>query len=144
MKSPIVIACAALSTLVIACAGAGPVKIAAGDQCFRCRRIIVDERLGAETLGSSGLVSKFKAPGCMATYLAAHPPGSDSIWVTDYTTGKMIAPARAKFVPVTVNADTGERDFRAYLDARQADVAAADLRTTPTNWDGVLEFGRTQ
>jgi len=143
MKSTSIIACA-ISILAVSCAGIRPVKIAEGDQCFRCKRVIADARLGAETIGSSGLVSKFKAPGCMATYLASHPPGDDSIWVTDYTTGKMIPPSRAKFVPVVVNRDTGERDFRAYLDTRQADVAAVDLHTAPTNWEGVLEFGRTQ
>ena len=143
MKPASVIACA-VSILAVACTSVSPVKIADGDQCFRCRRVITDARLGAETLGSSGLVSKFKAPGCMAKYLASHPPGNDSIWVTDYTSGKMIPPQRARFVPVIVNRDTGERDFRAYLDAQQAEVAAMDFHTMPTDWNGVLEFGRTQ
>jgi hypothetical protein len=143
MKPAAVIAYA-MSIVAVACASARPVKIAEGDQCFRCKRIITDARLGAETLGSSGLVSKFKAPGCMATYLASHPSPDDALWVTDYTTGKMIPPKRATFVPVIVNRDTGERDFRAYLDPRHAEVAAMDFHTAPTNWEGVLAFGRTQ
>ena len=143
MRGNSLIACAAASLMAIACS-ARPVKIAAGDQCFRCRRIIADTRLAAETLGGSGLVSKFKAPGCMATYLAKNPPGKDALFVTDYTTGKMIPPERARFVELTVNRDTGERDFRAYLDSREADAAAMELHSTTTGWQGVLDFGRAQ
>lgn len=138
------IACAAISMLAISCSSISPVKIAEGDQCFRCRRAITDTRLAAETLGRSGLVSKFKGPGCMATYLATHPIGDDAVFVTDYATGKMISPDRARFVQLTVNPNTGERDFRAYLDSREADAAAMELHSTATNWNGVLEFGRTQ
>ena len=151
MKAPMkamtptsVFACAALSILAISCSSMKPVKIAQGDQCFRCRRAITDTHLAAETLGRSGLVSKFKAPGCLATYLAKNPPGDDAIFVTDYTTGKMIAPERARYVPIVINRDTGERDFRAYLDSREADAAALEYQTTTTNWQAVLDFGRTQ
>lgn len=144
MKSTAATAYAAISLLAISCGSIRPVKIAAGDQCFRCRRIIADERVAAETLSRSGLVSKFKGAGCMATYLATHPPGDDAIFVTDFTTGKMIAASRATFVPVIANRDTGEPDFRAYLDARDADRAAAELTTTTTGWQGVLAFGRTR
>src|SRR5436190_293936 len=134
-----VIACAAVSMAAIACSSLQPVKIAAGDQCFRCRRVIVDTRMAAETIGrSGGLVSKFKAPGCMATYLANHPPGDDAVFVTDFTTGKMIPPERARFVPMIVNRDTGERDFYAYLDPREADAAALEFRSSATDWQGVL------
>src|ERR1051326_6125583 len=89
MRGKSLIACAAASLMAIACSSARPVKIAAGDQCFRGRRIISDTRLAAESLGGSGLVSKFKAPGCMATYLAMNPPGNDALFVTDYATGRM-------------------------------------------------------
>ena len=138
------VACAALALVAISCSSISPVKISQGDQCFRCRRAIVDTRLAAETLGRSGLVSKFKGPGCMATYLAKNPLGDDAVFVTDYTSGKMIAPDRARYVQLIVNPDTGERDFRAYLDSREADAAALEYRTTTTSWQGVLEFGRTQ
>ena len=144
MKPTSVIACAAISMLAISCGSMRPVKISQGDQCFRCRRTITDTRLAAETLGRSGLVSKFKAPGCMATYLAKNPPGGDAVFVTDYTSGKMIAPDRARYVQIIVNPDTGERDFRAYLDSREADAAALEYRSTVTSWQGVLDFGRTQ
>ena len=61
-----------LATLVVAsCTTVAPVRVSAGEQCFRCRRTIVDARLAGETIDSSGFVSKFRAPGCMATYLVA-------------------------------------------------------------------------
>ncbi|HYM22559.1 MAG TPA: hypothetical protein VEU08_05110 [Vicinamibacterales bacterium] len=143
MKATSAIVCGLVSAVALSCAIA-PVKVASGDQCFRCRRLITDPRVAAETIGRSGLVSKFKGPGCMATYLATHPPVGDALFVTDFTSGKMIAPERARFVPVVVNPDTGERDFVAYLDAREADAAALDFKTAATNWQGVLDFGRTQ
>ena len=144
MRGKSLIACAAASLMAIACSSARPVKIAAGDQCFRCRRIISDTRLAAESLGGSGLVSKFKAPGCMATYLAMNPPGNDALFVTECATGRMIPPERARFVELTVNRDTGERDFRAYLNSREADAAAMELHSTTIGWQGVLDFGRAQ
>jgi len=63
--------------------------------------------------------------------------------VSDYTAGKMIAPEAAYFVPLTVNVNTGERDYRAYRLKTVADLAAADLNTTPVDWTTVLERARS-
>ena len=145
MKPTSVIACAALSLLAISCGSVQPVKINMGDQCFRCRRTINDVQIAAETIGKSGLVSKFKGAGCMAKYLARNPLGEgDAAFVTDYVSGNMIAPERARFVKVIVDPNAGEQDFRAYRDSRQADAAALEFKTTTTSWQGVLDFGRSQ
>jgi hypothetical protein len=85
------------------CSSIAPVKVNAGDQCFRCRRTITDGRLAGETIDSSGFVSKVRAPGCMAKYLVQHPEETGVVFVTDYTTGKMIGPERALFVPVVLD-----------------------------------------
>jgi hypothetical protein len=131
-----------VTLLLASCSSVAPVKVTAGDQCYRCRRIINDERVAGEMIVGS-FVSKFRAPGCMAKYLVDHPTERGTTFVTDYTTGKMIAPERAYFVPLIVNEVTGERDYRAFSDKQVADVTARDLKTTTVNWTSVLERARS-
>src|SRR5689334_21067722 len=102
-----------LAAAMTSCSAMAPVKVNAGDQCFRCRRSIIDERLAAETIDANGFVSKFRAPGCMAKYLVAHPNETGIVFVTDYVTGRMISPDAAFFVPVLLDRNTGEREYRA-------------------------------
>jgi hypothetical protein len=78
----------------------------------------------------------------MATYLVAHPDERATLFVTDYTTGKMVSPDRATFVPVLVDRNTGERDYLAYLKTADADAAAQEAHTLPVSWDVVLERAR--
>ena len=127
---------------VISCSTVSPVAVHPGDQCFRCRRPIVETAMAGELLDGK-LVSKFRAPGCMAKYLAAHPEETGAILVTDYATGKWIRPDRALFVPVVVNRDTGESDYHAFLNKADADAAAADLHTAPVDWHTVMEKARS-
>src|SRR4051812_31210211 len=88
-----------VTLLLASCSSVAPVKVTAGDQCYRCRRIISDERVAGELIVGN-FVSKFRAPGCMAKYLVDHPTERGATFVTDYTTGKMIAPDTAFFVPL--------------------------------------------
>jgi hypothetical protein len=127
--------------VLLSCSSIAPVKINAGDQCFRCRRTIVDTRLAAEKI-EGGFVSTYRAPGCMAKYLAAHPDETGSIFVTDYTTGKMMSPNSAVFVPVVMDRNTMESDYRAYKLRADADAAAAEIGTTPVDWPTVLSSAR--
>ena len=123
---------------LMSCTSIAPMKVNAGDQCFRCRRTIQDARLAGETINDNGFVSKFRAPGCMAKYLVSHPDESGTIFVTDYTSGKMVAPESAWFVPVLLNRDTGERDYRAYRRDTDAMAAAVDAHTAPVRWSAVI------
>src|SRR5262245_16297754 len=131
-----------LALAAASCSSHAPVKIAAGDQCFRCRRYISNERVGAETIDSNLFVSKFRGPGCLAKYLVAHPDDASTVYVTDYTTGKMIAPDAAMYVTDVVDRKTGETDYRAYRIKAGADAYAAEAQTTPIGWDAVLERAR--
>jgi hypothetical protein len=123
--------------LTAACSSIAPVKIDAGDQCFRCRRIITDDRLAAEIVDGN-LALKFKTPGCLAKYLADHPTGTGIVFVTDYATHKFIAPTRALFVPVIIDTRTYERDYRAYMPARNARGAVVDVNETAIGWNDVM------
>jgi hypothetical protein len=134
-----VMAAAALTS----CSSITPVKVSAGDQCFRCRRAVVDERLAGETIDANGFVAKFRAPGCMAKYLVTHPSETGAEFVTDYATGKMISPDAAFFVPVVLDPNTGERDYRAYRLKPDANVAATGLGSAPVDWKTVLDKART-
>ena len=135
---------ALLSFTMLSCSSMAPVKVMAGDQCFRCRRYISDERRAAETIvgNDSYFVSKFRGPACMAKYLVAHPDEKPVIYVTDYTSGRMMRPASAFYVPEVVDRHTNETEYRAYREQADADAAAADLHTTPVSWDAVLEQAR--
>lgn len=131
----------AASLVVASCSAIAPVRINAGDQCFRCKRIISDTRLAAEQI-QGGLTSKYRAPGCMAKYLVAHPGEGGTLFVTDYVTGKMIPPAEAIFVPVLLDRNTGESDYQAYKTGADASAAALELATRPVDWQTVLDRAR--
>jgi hypothetical protein len=135
---------AVLSLTVLSCSSVAPFKVTAGDQCFRCRRYISNERLAAETIvgNDSYFVSKFRGPACMAKYLVAHPDEKPVIYVTDYTSGRMMRPAAAFYVPEIVDRSTNETEYRAYRQPADADAAAAELHTTPVSWDAVLDQAR--
>ena len=133
---------AIVAVALTSCSSVAPVKVSAGDQCFRCRRSIMDERLAGETIDANGFVSKFRAPGCMAKYFAAHPNETGTAFVTDYATGKMISPDTALFVPVVLDRNTGEREYRAYRLRPDANVAAGELGAAPVDWKTVLEKAR--
>ena len=115
-----------------------PVAIQAGDQCFRCRRPIVETAMAAELMDGNRMASKFRAPGCLAKYLADHPKETGTIFVTDYVTGKWIRAEQARFVRVVVNHDTGESDYRAFFRKADADAAALELHTAPIDWKTVV------
>jgi len=130
-----------VSILALSCSSISPVRVTAGDQCFRCRRTIVDTQVAGEIL-NGGLATKYRGPGCLAKYLAAHPDETGVLFVTDFASGRLMPPASAAFVPVVVDHNTGETDYRAYKVKADADVAARELHTTPVGWDTVLEQAR--
>lgn len=136
------LAAAVGALLTLSCSSVQPIAIQDGDQCYRCRRPIVDRAMAAEMMQGT-FASKFRAPGCMAKYLADHPSETGTTFVTDYSTGKWMRPEQAVFVPVVLNSNTGESDYRAFLNKADADAAAAAAHTTPVDWKTVLEKARS-
>lgn len=133
---------AVLSVLVLSCGSVAPIKVNAGDQCYRCRRYISNDRLATETIDTNLFVSKFRGPGCMAKYLAAHPDQRPTIFVTDYTSGRMIAPQQAFYVPELIDRNTGEVEYRAYRQQMHAERFAAEVNAIPVSWDELLGRAR--
>lgn len=124
------------------CSTVAPVKVSAGDQCIRCRRTIQDTRLAGELVYKGGLVEKFRAPGCMAKYLAAYPATNAQVFVTDYTSGRFLKASEAVYVPVVMDRNTGEMDYRAYKVRADADVASRELQAAPVDWNAILQKAR--
>jgi hypothetical protein len=118
------------------CNSVAPVKVQGGEVCYRCRRVIQDTKLAAETLDGR-LVWKFRSPACVSKYLADHPQDKSTVFVTDYTTGRLISPERALFVP-TMNRDNGEKDFIAFGDRAAASAEAFSRGVKPVDWNGVM------
>ena len=122
-----------------ACSAAGPLPVAAGDTCFRCRRIVEDPRLAAEMIDSGGRAFKFRSALCLATYLKQHPEDSGRLFVTDFTTGRMFAAKSATFVPTIVGRGRDKtKEYVAYTASADARTAASSERTATTDWAGVV------
>jgi NosL protein len=137
------LACLGLMTLAtVSCSSVSPVKVEAGDRCYRCRRSISDERVAGEAIYGPQFVAKFRGPGCMAKYLVAHPDEKPVLFVTDYASGKMIAPQGAFYVSEVLDRNTGESDYRAYQEQADAAAFAAETHATLVAWNAVLEQAR--
>ena len=129
----VMVACALTA---LSCLSVRPVKINTGEQCFRCQRPIADTRLAAEQI--TGFVEKFRTPGCMAKHLAKNPGDLGPAFVTDFTTGRLIAANAAFFVPVILDDVTGARDYRAYALEADARAAAEVMQAAPVDWPTVV------
>jgi hypothetical protein len=129
-----------MTVAAMGCATVAPIRINAGDRCFRCRRTIAQPKLAAERI--TRVVEKFKTPGCMAKYIVAHPDETGRIYVTEFRSGELMSVDLAIFVPVTLDAITGETDYRAYLQKADANRAAVELHTVPVDWQTVLDRAR--
>ena len=64
--------------------------------------------------------------------------GGRPVYVTDFRSGKMLRPEEARFVPVVLSRDTGERDYQAYRRQADADAAASEANTQPVSWPTVV------
>ncbi len=128
--------------LTVSCSSVRPVAIHDGDQCFRCRRPIIEKAMAAELMDGN-LASKFRAPGCIAKYLADHPKETGTIFVTDFATGKWVSPDTALFVPIVMDRNTGESDYHAFASKADAAAAAADAHAAPIDWKTVLDKARS-
>ena len=114
-----------------------PQTIGEGEICFRCRRVITDAKLAAETMDRA-LPTKYKTAGCMARYAAAHPAAGSRYYVTDFASGGLIPAEHAFFVPVVINDTTGERDYRAYYSHGMANIDAQVLGVEVVSWATVV------
>jgi hypothetical protein len=119
-----------------------PDTVAEGEVCFKCRRVIDNDRIAAEILDRN-LPTKYRTVGCMAAYVAQHPSQVSRYYVTDFASRGLIDASRAHFVPVVVNDLTGERDYRAYYSRGMADSAAQSLGVTVLDWDTVIRRARS-
>lgn len=143
MKSLYAIALALTALVGASCGGIKPLEVNAGDLCYRCRRVILEPRMAAEMIDPSSLAFKFRTTGCLAKYLNDHPNEKGTLFVTDFPSGRMMGPELATFVPMIVDENTNERDYRAFLRKSEADAFAKTTKTTPVDWKTVLATNKT-
>ncbi len=116
---------------------APPQTIGEGEVCYKCRKVITNDKLAAEIMDRN-LPTKYKTTGCMAAYVALHPSDDSRYYVTDFVSGGLIEAERAFFVQVLINDTTGERDYRAYYSRGMADIASQVLGVPILRWDDIL------
>jgi len=126
--------------VLVACSGPQPVQVAAGDLCFRCRKIIVEPRHAAEIVDQDGRAYKFRTVGCMAKFIKANPTQEfKAIFATDFSTGRMVKVSAVKFVPQMMGEGPQRTlDYVAYYADAGAQEAAQRNNTTPVDWAKVL------
>ncbi len=129
-----------LAFLIAGCASVTPVPVRAGDVCAGCRQAITDTRLAAEAIDSSGMVLKFRTASCMAKYLNGKTEKMQGLFATDYETGRFIRAQSATFVRHTINPNTGERDYAAFGDVRQAVEFGKKHESSPVDWLAIMRF----
>lgn len=133
-------AIALVALLAAGCSSVSPLPIHVGDLCFNCRRTIVDVGMAGEVITTSNQALKFKSPACMARYIKANPGLAKAVYVTDYTSGRIIKATSATFVPfVTVERYTKTSDYVAYYSKESAAAFAKEQNSTPIKWQQVLE-----
>ncbi len=127
--------------VVAGCASMSPVLVQTGDTCYRCHRAIGETKLAAEIVDRSGSVVTsypFRTSGCLAKYLKQNPQSASStIFVTDYTTGRMFAAESGWFVPMTRTSADGkvEKDYAVFRFESEAKAFASEA---PRRWAQVV------
>jgi nitrous oxide reductase accessory protein NosL len=126
--------------LAAGCSTAAPLPITAADVCYSCRRTIDDPALAGEVITKTNQALKFRTTGCMVGWLKEHPDVAKVVYVTDYTSGRIIKATTATFVPfVMVEKYKKTPDYIAYYAEENATAAAAQYKSTPIRWKEVME-----
>jgi hypothetical protein len=136
----------AIALVVLALLAAGcspsPLPIYAGDLCFNCRRPINEVAMAAEIITKGNQALKFRTTACMLRYLKANSDEAKVVFVTDYTSARIIKATSATFVPVeTVERYVKTIEYVAYYSQEGAAAFAKEKNTTPMKWDEVLKHG---
>jgi len=136
----------ALAALVAAgCSSLPPTPISANDVCFRCSRTIGDTKFAGEIIDSGGRAFKFKTPACMAKFIVTQNPDAAAIYVTDFQSGRLVRATAVMFVPTMVGEQYKKKElsYMAFSSSKTAREVAAREKTTPVEWEQVLETART-
>ena len=113
---------AAVLSLVVACAPAGPDEIDFGvDICSYCRMLIGDSRFAAAIVTARGRTVKFDSIECLLAYYRQASTAVASVWVSDVRhPGVMLDATSARFIDLgEVRAPMG-RAWAAVASARDA------------------------
>lgn len=130
----------AAGLFALGCSSVQPLRIDAGDRCFRCGRMIDETRLAGEIIDERGHALKFRTASCMAKYLADHADHTwRGVWVTDYGTGKFVKASSASFARITINPNTNERDYAGFAAPEDAEAKAKEENSATSDWNAILQ-----
>ena len=136
----------AMPLTVVASAAVHRSPINAGDQCVRCHRIIFERHVAAEALAvRDGQSLKFRTVRCLLAYLQNNAEPISDVYVTDYSTGHLLNPNDALFVPVPIdvrvgipNYGLGDTDYLAFKSEHDAVRMAAAYGVATADWPTVV------
>lgn len=131
--------------LAAGCGPAGPRALALGaESCTHCHMTIMEARFSAQAITETGKVFVFDDVGCLASWLAASPPPTASLWVWSTIPGEGWLPAERA---VYARSDTLRTPMRSGLAAvspgAAADSLAAALGGALVGWDEVRRAAHT-
>ena len=122
------------------CSSVTPVTIQAGDVCESCRRPIENVKIAAEVVLPAGqLPLKFRTVSCMARYLHEHGTTQGEVFVTDYSTSRLIQARSAMFVKSEISPDSKELDYFAFSDVRAAVEFGRKNGGSATDWPAIRQ-----
>ena len=129
-----------IAAVLTACASIQPAAVQVGDRCLRCRRAIGDLRLAGETIDNLRAPHPFRTAGCMAKFVKVTPAAElTAVFVTDYTSGRMVLADEAWFVPTELPVVDSKRPEPDYLAFRsRADAEAARGNKPMLRWSQVV------
>lgn len=124
----------------VACSSVTPVAIRRGDICEETRQPIQNVKIAAEIVPPGGrLALKFRTVTSMARYLQEHGDTPGTIFVTNYSTGRLIPVETAVFVKGQIDDNTNELGYYAF-DSVKAALAFSGKNGEPTtDWPSIRE-----
>ena len=126
--------------VIVGCSSVTPVAIQVGDVCESCRRPIQNLKIAAEIVTPAGqLPLKFRTVSCMARYLKEHTDTQGEVFVTDYTTSRLIQARSAVFVKSEIDTNTKELDYYAFGDVRAAVEFGKKSGGSATDWPAIRQ-----
>ncbi len=123
---------------LVGCSSVSSVPIRAGDICENCRRPIQNVKVAAELVPPGGLALKFRTVSCLAKYLNHRQDAAGGIFVTDFSTGRLIGPQSAIFVKSEINENTKELDYYAFGSVSSALAFEKEHGGSATDWPSIV------
>jgi hypothetical protein len=144
MRTAVSLVAGLILLVVLSCSSVTPVAIRSGDICEGCRRTIDNVKIAAEIVPPAGhLPLKFRTVSCLARYIHEHGNTDGAVYVTDYTSGKLIQARSAVFVKSEIDEHTKVLDYYAFRDVKTAVAFKNKTGGSASDWPSILKRAAT-